>query len=136
MSSFTFTHVRLKLLSGDFNPEAANFYARLVTSPPSAGMVTASQLAEAAGGTYVTKPLSNKAITADGTGAIIDFDDPTWDALTAAGSITGMVVCQQIGSVAAATDPLICYNELGSAYTPNGATFSIVLPSSGVLKLA
>lgn len=137
MASFAPNANDLKLFDRTLDLTNGTFYAELVTANPAGTESTVSGFTLAAGGNYARATLSGRSLATDGTGAKLAFSNPTWPGLTTNGAATikGMIVCRQAGGSATGTDLVISYNELSSAYTPNGADFTVTIPSTGVLKL-
>lgn len=141
MPSLVPNAVDLALLDRSLDLSTGTFYAHLVTAAPNGA--TASTVADcsiAAGGVYESSPLANRILAVDGTGAKLTFDNPTWIALTTDGaaSIVGIVVARQAGGSPAGTDLVASYNELATPYSPptaDGTDFTVVIPSTGVLKV-
>jgi hypothetical protein len=155
MASFIFNTLDERLLKGSVNftdlDQAGDFYVHLVTSEPNQGDADVDDLVLATGGNYAPYDLSVRQFSSDGTGWKLDFDDPTWvDLYTDGTAIVGYVICCKStngsGGAKASTDAVISYIELvdglgaASPYTPPSSsatliTFTIVLPSTGVLKV-
>lgn len=138
MASLVFSSTFLNLMNRTLDISSGTFYAHLVTTAPIQSNTTVANLTLAAGGNYALQTLTGSNIAADGTGARLTYTNPTWTGLTTNGAATikGMVVCKQVGGSPATTDPIVTYVELSSAYTPNGADFTIQIPTTGVLKLS
>lgn len=79
--------------------------------------------------------MSGNTFSTSGNTVLWRFNNPVWNGLTTDGTATikGMLVCKQAGAAPATTDPIVCYNALTNAYTPNGANFTVQIPAAGVL---
>lgn len=92
--------------------------------------VSANELA--AGGGYAAGgiALANKAVT----NAMLDADDPVFPALT--NKQFRYVVLYKLGTGGDLTNPLLGCLDYGDTLTVNGTTFTVRIPSAGVLTIA
>jgi hypothetical protein len=111
-------------------------YAELLTAAAPTTYSQKSSLTLASGGNYSSKTLANVTASNDGTTAAkVTADNPLWSGLTiGTGDIVAIAICRRAGGSPASTDRVICVMDLDSAYTPNGADFTFVFPSTGFFK--
>jgi hypothetical protein len=143
MSSIVFRNTKRGLLDRTLDLTTGVVYVELVTTIPTDPLLTQrSQLVLAAGGNYARQTVLNsgdsRTFTNTAAGVFWTFANPTWTGLTTDGTATikGMAVIRQVGGSPAGSDVPICYNQLSSAYTPNGANFTVVIPSAaGIIEI-
>jgi hypothetical protein len=111
-------------------------YVELLTAAAPTAYNEKDDLTLAAGGNYAPKTLANVAASTTGTTAAkVTADNPVWSGLTIqAGNIVAIAICRRAGAAPASNDRVICVMDLDSAYTPNGADFTFVFPSTGFFK--
>lgn len=121
---------------------SGTYYEELVTTAPTDPLYTQrSQLTLAQGGNYAPAVVLNsgdsRTYTNTSTGCFWSIPNPTWTALTTDGAATikGMALFKRAGASPAGTDFFVVYNHLSSPYTPNGANFTIVVPSTGIIEI-
>lgn len=136
MASLVFSSTDLRLINAYWT--GGTWYAHLVTAVPTQANTTVANLTLATGGNYAPQTLTGLTTGADGTGAKVTFSNPIWTGLTTDNTATvkGMVICKRAGASPATSDLVETYVELSAAYTPNGADFTIQIPTTGILKIA
>lgn len=142
MPSLVFRQIKRGLLDRTQDITSGIIYVHLVTTAPTdATFTTVSQLTLATGGNYTFKQVlaggDSRTFTNTAAGCYWTFTSPVWTSLTTnnAATVKGMVTAKQAGGSPATSDAIWLYNELNSAYTPNGANFTVQIAANGVLEL-
>jgi len=140
-----FNTVTLKLLDGTIDLGTDSFYAMLLTAVPPATAAIRNDVTamELTGGSYVRKDLVKVGTfpsTFGSNGAMVDFNDATWNDLYTASvqTIAGLVIVK--GTVAGSTpgDHLLCFvkdTTLPAYTTPtssSGVPYTFSFNANGV----
>lgn len=144
MAPLVTNQVKLGLLNRSLDLTTGTFYGHLITTVPiDPKATTVANLVIAAGGNYAPQVLADSEFTLDEdtNKAFWAFSDPVWNTLTTnystngIATIKGMAICKQVGATFAPTDLFLCYSDIPVPYPPNGANFTVKIPSTGVLHL-
>ncbi len=134
--NFVYPKARQAFAAGDLDWDAHTFKVQPVTSAYAPGSTTTDDfLNDIASGSRVgaLSPALAGKTNANGT---LDADDVTIAELSAAGTITAIVLVRDTGSEA--TSQLVAYIDTVSAglpFTPDGSDFVIMWAAAGILTI-